>query len=86
MQTIDVVDRAVLALLQHWLVLARLCPGGPSSALIHATRLLDASLFFARLQMAELQRAMSGCPYEHWSRSEGKSLQLSMVVALVSCA
>ena len=86
MQTIDVVDRAALALLQHLLALARLWSVDPSSALIHGRMLLDASLFFARLRMAGLQRAIPGCPCEHWSRSEGKSLQLSMVAVLVSCA
>lgn len=86
MQTIDVVDRAALALLQHLLALARLCSVDPSSALIHGRMLLDASLFFARQRMAGLQRAIPGCPCEHWSMSEGKSLQLSMVAVLVSCA
>lgn len=86
MQTIDVVDRAALALLQHLLALARLCSVGPSLALIHGRMLLDASLFFARLRMAGLQRATPGCQCEHWGRSEGKGLQLSMVVVLVSCA
>lgn len=83
MLTIGVVERAALALLQCSLALARLFPGDPSSALVHGTRLLDVSLFFARLPMAGLLHALPDCPYEHWNRSGERNLQLSVVVALV---
>jgi hypothetical protein len=85
MQTIAVVGRVALALLQHLLVLARLCLEDPSSASIRGMRFLDASLFFAGLSKAGLQRSSLCYQYEHWSRSGEKSPPPSTVVALASC-
>lgn len=84
MQTTGVVDPVELALLRRLLVLALLFPEDPSSASVHGMKLLDASLFFARLTMAELRHALQH-PYEYWSTSGETNPRLSMVVDPVSC-
>ena len=85
MQTTAVVGRVALALLQHLLVLARLCLEDPSLVSIHEMRLLDASLFSADLPMAGLQQLLLCYQYEHWNKSGEKTPRPSMVVALASC-